>query len=191
MPDLEARFQRISERMLAVKDVLARSGSIVESWRQRGERRFGPYFKVIYRIDGRQCAIYLGRCAALADKVRGLLAELKAPRLAARQLADMRRAAKAAWRQVRAHVNETLRPAGMYLDGYLLRGWYRWRRRQTVALSQERADLWWDNVCLRVGSFDVIMWKSGRFDDQLGSTPAPPVPRVKPRHLRLPGDRDE
>ena len=188
MPEAPSRFDRIAERILALKDVFARAGSVVASWRRRGERRFGPYYRVIYRVDGRQRAIYLGRSAEMAEKVRSLLAELKAPRLEARRVDDMLRAIKAAWRQARAEINEALRPAGMYFKGYELRGWYRWLRRQYIGRVEDHADIWWDNICLSVSSIDIIFWKNGLFDDQPAWAEPPKLHPVRPRHLRRAGE---
>ena len=36
----------------------------------RGEERFGPYYSLIYREDGRQRSIYIGRAGVLVEQVR-------------------------------------------------------------------------------------------------------------------------
>ena len=57
----------------------ARNGAVVPAYRTRGNKRYGPYYRVAYRIAGRQCSLYLGRCKQLADQVRQLLAKLQHP----------------------------------------------------------------------------------------------------------------
>ena len=39
---------------------MAAQGSVVATWRTRGEKRFGPYFSVVFRDGGRPETIYLG-----------------------------------------------------------------------------------------------------------------------------------
>ena len=48
------RFDRIAERILTLKGVFARSGTIVATWRWRGQERYGPYYRVAYRLAERK-----------------------------------------------------------------------------------------------------------------------------------------
>jgi len=125
MPSPPSRFDRIAERIHALKDVFARSGTVVATWRWRGERRYGPYYRVAYRCEGRQCAIYLGASGELVDRVRALLAQLQEPLRLERRLADMRRAATRALRKVKAELNRVFRALGFYPRGFEMRGWRR------------------------------------------------------------------
>ena len=125
MPSSPTPFGRIAERILALKDVFTRSGTIVATWRWRGQERYGPYYRVAYRCEGRQCAIYLGRCGELVEKVRALLAELQEPLRFRRELADMRRAATQALRKVKAELDRAFGALGFYARGFEMRGWRR------------------------------------------------------------------
>ena len=125
MPSPPSRFDGIAERILALKDVFARSGTIVATWRWRGQERYGPYYRVAYRCEGRQRAIYLGRCGELVEKVRALLAELQEPLRFKRRLAEMRRAVTQALRKVKAELDRAFGALGFYARGFEMRGWRR------------------------------------------------------------------
>ena len=60
--------------------IFAQNGSVVATYRTRGTKRYGPYYRVAYRVAGRQCSIYIGRCKRLAIRARKLLARLQQPR---------------------------------------------------------------------------------------------------------------
>ena len=120
----DARFDRIAEKIMSLQEVLARGGAIVASWRWRAGRRYGPYYRLAYRCDGRQCAVYLGGSAALVEKVRGLLRRLQEPLRVRRRVGRMRRAAMASLRQVKADLKRVMRSRGLYARGaFNLRGW--------------------------------------------------------------------
>ncbi len=53
----------------------ANQGTVVETWRTYRGRRLGPYYRLTWREDGRQRAIYLGRQGPLVEEVRRLLHE--------------------------------------------------------------------------------------------------------------------
>ena len=61
-------------------ETFAQNGSVVASYRTRGTKRYGPYYRVAYRAAGRQCSVYLGRCKRLAARVRKILAHLQQSR---------------------------------------------------------------------------------------------------------------
>ncbi|MHB1033729.1 MAG: hypothetical protein ACYC35_12830 [Pirellulales bacterium] len=75
---LDQRFDDVRNHVLARRALFALQGTVVATWRTRGGRRAGPYYRLAYREAGRQQSIYLGRSARLADQVRVLLAELQA-----------------------------------------------------------------------------------------------------------------
>ena len=54
----------------ADRNALARQGAVVAEYRSRQGRRWGPYFKLRWRHDGRQQVRYLGRDPALAKSIR-------------------------------------------------------------------------------------------------------------------------
>ncbi len=63
----DARYDRIAARISAARDLFRRQGAIVTTWRFRGPRKLGPYFRLAYRADGRQQSIYLGACSKLVE----------------------------------------------------------------------------------------------------------------------------
>ena len=110
--------------------LFARVGSVVATYRTRGNDRFGPYYRLIYRQDQRQRSRYLGRSEELAKQVRELLRQLQKPRddrLAIQRSHRLRKATllrlKREWQQViRAY---GLQPHGWTVRGLRARGWPR------------------------------------------------------------------
>ena len=109
--------------LAARPDLFARQGSVVASWRRRGTRTYGPYYRLIYREEGRQRSLYLGRAGGLVEEIRGRLRRLQAPlrngrasKRAGRQAATLMRASK-------ARLNLQLPPWGLRLQGFEVRGW--------------------------------------------------------------------
>ena len=103
----------------------ARNGTVVATYRTRGAKRYGPYFRVAYRAAGRQCSIYLGRCKQLAEQVRALLAKLQHPRDYRRLCKRADRQRRATLRRVLRHWQLTMRAHGLDFRGCELRGWRR------------------------------------------------------------------
>jgi hypothetical protein len=46
---IDARFERVRAQVLSHSALLAAGGSVSVPWRNRGARRFEPYFRVPYR----------------------------------------------------------------------------------------------------------------------------------------------
>jgi hypothetical protein len=111
-------FDTIRAQILARRAIFARQGSVVATWRTRGCRRCGPYYRVAYREAGRQKSLYLGPSAPLADQVRGLLAELQQPLRYGRLLDRLAAQARASLRQANAELNRVLGSIGYYLKGH-------------------------------------------------------------------------
>ena len=157
----DSRFRRIAEKIASLKEVLARGGSIVASWRRRDGRRYGPYYRLAYRLDGRQQSIYLGGSVELVEKIRGLLGQLQEPLRLQRQLQQVRRAVTAAFRQVQADFKRVMQSRGFYTRGTLkVRGW-----------RQYKAALWmgrpFPEVELRsCPTTERENWQNGRGVDQ-------------------------
>ena len=101
----------------------ARCGSVVATYRTRGTNRYGPYYRIAYRVAGRQCSIYLGRCKKLADRARTLLARLQQPRDYRRQCRKAERQRRTTLRRVIRHWQQTIRSYGLNLRGCEIRGW--------------------------------------------------------------------
>jgi len=109
---------------------LRRGGAMVQSWRTRGSRRFGPYHRLTCRDAGRrQRADYLATEELLA-RARAALAALQAPRRQTRQLAQARQLLRRGHRAAQAQLAQQLLPFGLRLKGNEIR---RWSRCRTVA----------------------------------------------------------
>ncbi len=103
--------------------IFAHRGTVVATYRTRGTARYGPYFRVAYRIAGRQCSIYLGRSSRLADRARELLAQLQQPRDFRRMCQKAERLRRATFRRVIRQWQQTIRAYGLDLRGCEIRGW--------------------------------------------------------------------
>ncbi len=80
------------ERFFAVHhNILAEQGAVVTTYRNRGGRRLGPYYKLACRSNGRQVAVYLGVDDDLIGRVRERLAQLQQTRAERVRLGIVRR----------------------------------------------------------------------------------------------------
>ena len=104
-------------------DIFCRQGYIAATYRRRNGRTFGPYHLLAYRQDGRLHSVYLGRSGALVEKVRQALAALQGPRIRTRLLTNLERQIRAALRIEKRHLAGLLRPFGLRLKGFEVRGW--------------------------------------------------------------------
>ena len=103
-------------------DVFSRQGSVVATWRSYAGRKLGPYFRLVYRRDGRQLSVYLGRAGQLVDRVRAALAKLKQPLRRHRTLVRLQKQVRASLRLEKARLNQILGKWGLHLKGFELRG---------------------------------------------------------------------
>lgn len=109
--------------LAARPDLFRQQGSVATSWRHRGEKRFGPYYRLRYREGGCSQSIYLGQAGPLVDRVRQTLDALQAPFRQYRALVDLERRIRDALRIDRRQLNAQLRPFGLRLKGFEVRGW--------------------------------------------------------------------
>jgi hypothetical protein len=111
-------------RLLALRpELFMRQGHIAASWRCREGKRFGPYYRLGYRENGRQHSVYLGRASELVDCVRQRLAALQRPKVERRAVRSLERQVRAALRSEKRHLNALLCPYGLYMKGFEVRGW--------------------------------------------------------------------
>ena len=122
-PVVDQRRERILAAIEARREQLAHQGTIVASYRQRGGRKVGPYFRLAYREGSNQRSLYLGSDVELIAEVGRVLQNLQQPE---RQQCAVRRC-KAAIRTSLAHCRAELRRElairGLRLQGYEVRGW--------------------------------------------------------------------
>ncbi len=114
--------QRVLNLIAANPGVLAEQGAVVEGWREFRGRRLGPYFRLAFRVDGRQRSIYLGADRDLASAIRGLLADLQMPRHKRQALARLRKLTKKSMTRHKKQLRKELAKRGLYLKGHEIRG---------------------------------------------------------------------
>lgn len=81
----------------------------------------GPYFKLRYRVNGRQRVVYLGTDARLADEIRRELAQLQADRRGYRKLACLTEEAYDVLRNSKQRLEVELSRLGLKFHGHAIR----------------------------------------------------------------------
>ncbi len=120
------QLDHVAIRLISARpDLFGRQGSVVPTWRCRNGKRFGPYYRLAYGEDGRQRSVYLGRAGAVVERVRQMLHSLQKPLRQWRMFRRIDRQARAALRANSARVTALLRPLGLRLRGFEVRGWRR------------------------------------------------------------------
>ena len=100
---------------------LQRQGFVAPEFRvDQGVRR-GPYYKLRWRINGRQRVKYLGRSAAQAEAVASAVAHLQQPRVRERHLARQMAEARRKLTQAKQTMAAALAAEGKYYHGYTSR----------------------------------------------------------------------
>ncbi len=115
------RYHRARTFILANARLFATQGSVVATWRRRGPKNYGPYYRLAYRLRGRQRSIYLGARQA-AHLLRELLAQLQLPHRRRRLYKRLQAKARVSLRQAKNHLAQQLAPLGVTLKGYEFRG---------------------------------------------------------------------
>jgi hypothetical protein len=111
-------------RLIAARpDMFMRQGHVAITWRHRGGKTFGPYYRLGYREDGRQRSIYLGCAGQLVERVRQALGAGQKPLAQHRLFERLRRSILASLRVQNLRVGALLRPFGLRLKGFEVRGW--------------------------------------------------------------------
>jgi hypothetical protein len=103
--------------------IFTRQGTVVATWRRRGDKIFGPYYRLAYRQAGRQCSIYLGRAGALVQRVRSSLAALHGRLRDCRFAQQIRLQIRGSLRAQKTRLATFLKPLGLRLQGFEVRGW--------------------------------------------------------------------
>ena len=124
MTPLVQRAKRVDVYFAEHHAALARQGAVVISWRVRGGRRAGPFFRLECRLpSGPRVSVYLGREGEpLVTAVRSRLAELQHPLRQRRQFAKIRRDLRRGARAARVSGDRELAKNGMYWQGSEIRG---------------------------------------------------------------------
>ena len=101
----------------------AQQGTVSTYWRRRGDKKYGPYYRLRYRDGQSSRTIYLGPQSPVVDRVRQALQTLQQPLQERRALNQLRRQIRDALRIDRRHVDAQLRSLGLRLKGFEVRGW--------------------------------------------------------------------
>ena len=119
--DQEIRFDRARTFILANPALFAAQGSVVATWRVRGKKRFGPYYRLAYRRHGRQRSIYLGP-RPVADRLRQFLHQLQRPHRRHQFYKRLQTQVRASLKRAKTHLAKQLAALGVTLKGYEFRG---------------------------------------------------------------------
>ena len=123
LDSVDQRRQRLEQFLTAYRSQLTQQGTIVASWRRRGEVRLGPYYRLVCRDGlGRQHAVYLGTDGVLVALARQAVAEMQQPRKQHRQLAELRRSVRQQKRQAQQEVDQQLSQLGLHRRGHEIHG---------------------------------------------------------------------
>jgi len=103
---------------------LAQQGSIVATFRQRGGRRVGPYYRLVCRgSDRRQVSVYLGAEGLVVAETRRRLEHLQEHRKQQRFWALVRRDVHKKMKAARRRLAEELAKQELTTQGAEIRGW--------------------------------------------------------------------
>ena len=111
-------------RLIAARpDLFARQGNVAATWRCRDGKRFGPYYRLSYRVDGRQCASLSRPGGALVERVRQALGAQQQAITQYRLFDRLVRQVRASLRIEKIRLRSLLCPFGLRLKGWEVRGW--------------------------------------------------------------------
>jgi hypothetical protein len=127
----------ILQKLTTIRHLLARQGSIVQSWRYKNGRKTGPYFRLAYRDEGRQRSIYLGKSPPILDQVRRLLEKFQKPTKIRQILHQAQKTLQPGFKNHQAQFRLELQKIGLELRGSVIRGWRRFRAYRTPLAPRE------------------------------------------------------
>jgi hypothetical protein len=117
------RAEAIIDFVLQNAVLFSHQGSVQESWRSYGEHRLGPFFRLVFRIDGKTRTVYLGADPAFAGRVQKMLTEIQRPLREKRLLRAHQELVRKAFKTQRIELEEQLQSMGLYFKGNEVRGW--------------------------------------------------------------------
>ena len=123
-PSAPERLDHPALRLIRARpDLFSRQGHVAATWRRRNGKTFGPYYRLGYREGGRQFSVYLGRSGELAEQVRRAIEAVQMPLAQRRLFNSIERQIRASLRVHKHRVSALLRPYGLRLKGFEVRGW--------------------------------------------------------------------
>ncbi len=120
---VDQKVRRALEFIERQPELFRMQGSVQKSWRRYQGKRTGPYFRLVFRQEGRQRSIYLGAKSDDIVLLRRVLHELQSETRMARTVARSRKETRQALRRARAELNENLQSIGLFMKGGEVRGW--------------------------------------------------------------------
>lgn len=118
-PDAHAALRLLASNSAA----FLRQGSIVVTYRYRDGRKFGPYYCLNYREEGKKRSVYLGRAGELVEQVRQKLEAIQRPLVEFRQWNKLERQARRSFRLYKRDTSTYLQLSGLRWKGNIIRGW--------------------------------------------------------------------
>ena len=103
--------------------LFVRQGAVVAMYRKVGQRTYGPYYRLAYRVEEQQRSAYIGGDAPQADAVRTALSALQVPWRRLRELDRCERDARRCLRLAKLQALPSLRLVGLRFHGSEIRGW--------------------------------------------------------------------
>ena len=116
-------------------DALMKQGFVSSEYRHRNEKKFGPYYKLRWRFNGRQRVKYLGRDFARAALVHSALIRCRSLRRSRLDIGHRLRDALQTLRDARKQLELLLAERGVVLHGYTHRHRAGAKRSQTQSDS--------------------------------------------------------
>jgi len=121
---VDQRLEAIERFISEHGERLARQGAIVATFRLRGGRRVGPYYRLVCRgSDRRQVSVYLGREGFVVAEARRRLEHLQDQRKKQRFWALVRKDVRKKMKAARRRLAEELAQQGLTTRGAEIRGW--------------------------------------------------------------------
>ena len=133
---VDQRGGKLPQFLAEHRQQLVYQGAIVGSWRRRGGKTTGPYYRLTCRdAAGRQRSVYLGADSTLVAAARRALRDLQASAVAQRQLAQVRTSLQQGLLRARRQLDDELAALGLRRQGSEVRGWSRQGARLLARLA--------------------------------------------------------
>jgi hypothetical protein len=110
------RTEILKQVLSANSSLFKTQGAIVSGWRYRNGKRYGPYFRLGWRDDGRQKSFHLGSEGYLVEFVRQYLSALREPRRRAQAVKRTICRLRAARRKALERVDQELFKIGRWFS---------------------------------------------------------------------------
>jgi hypothetical protein len=128
----QKRARRVDQFFLDHGDALVCQGAVVTTSRSKDGHKYGPYYRLECRLDGRKVSVFLGSDGPLVAAARHMLAELQRPLRQRRALTAFKRQLRRGLRAERKGLADELTKIGLYFHGSEIRGYRAANRTQRL-----------------------------------------------------------